>query len=748
MKYLFKVLGSGFVLVGAIVATPSSTGLQAQENQLEEIVVTARYRAESVQDIGASISALGSDQIRSLGLSTLGDLAAFVPGLNLADRGPGRNDVNVRGIGRVIGFQDLAPVPQSVGVYYDDVPVNITAGAQLDVLFFDIEHVEVLRGPQGTLYGESSTGGTILYKGADPVLSEFSGRVEAEVVTISGGGTAFGVRGVLNIPLAEDKVALRLLVNRHALDGFIDNATFGVADLNDFETHHFKATLMAEPSDKFRIRLSGIYEDRNGGSPWLIAGDPSDKEFRTFDNLNDFIDQEYSLFSFRADYDFGNLDLQWITGYFERSIDRELHDSVPAAFVSSITVPVLGVVADGTSVDETDYEQFTQEIRLVSQNDGPFNFTLGGFYKNYDQIITGWATSDALLLLGLPTNFVYNVYVYDSAGEQYSGFGEVYYQANDRLRLTAGVRYHDETIDIFSPPNDFASFGLTLPSIDSQVKVSKWLPKASIEFFPNENALLFASVSSGIRNGNTNFTSTLGFAQLFGIDVSGKEAYGDDEVIAYEIGAKMTLMDNRMTLNGAVFYNDWKDLQVQVAQATLSLIENVGSAHTLGVELEANVIVSDQLSLFFLGNWTEAETDEDFIINLDTSPPGIAPKGTRIPYTPKYTFATGMQFTTAISDNAQLSFRGTFRYTGDYVTTFPETVELGDFGILDLSAALEFGNWVATLRLDNALDKNEIVSFAEFNNFLAGGNVPPGVDFNELYINRPRTVSLNLAYRF
>ena len=140
------------------------TQAYAQEETLEEVVVTARFRSESVQDIGASITAMGSEQIESLGLATVGDLAAFAPGLNLADRGPGRNDVNVRGIGRLIGFQDLAPTPQSVGVYYDDVPINIAAGTQLDVLFFDIDRVEVLRGPQGTLYGESSTGGTVLYK--------------------------------------------------------------------------------------------------------------------------------------------------------------------------------------------------------------------------------------------------------------------------------------------------------------------------------------------------------------------------------------------------------------------------------------------------------------------------------------------------------------------------------------------------------------------------------------------------------
>ena len=126
-------------------------------------------------------------------------------------------------------------------------------------------------------------------------------------------------------------------------------------------------------------------------------------------------------------------------------------------------------------------------------------------------------------MIGLPTNLLYDVYVYDSETEQVSAFGEIYYQLNEQLTLTAGLRYHDETIDVVSPPNNFSSFGLTLPPVDTSVDVDEWLPKFSIEYTPNEDMLFFAGVSTGIRNGNTNFTSTLGFAELFGIDVTGKE---------------------------------------------------------------------------------------------------------------------------------------------------------------------------------------------------------------------------------
>ena len=726
------------------------TQAYAQEETLEEVVVTARFRSESVQDIGASISAMGSEQIESLGLATVGDLAAFAPGLNLADRGPGRNDVNVRGIGRLIGFQDLAPTPQSVGVYYDDVPINIAAGTQLDVLFFDIDRVEVLRGPQGTLYGESSTGGTVLYKGKDPVLSEFGGQIEADVNSIDGGGTEYGIRGVVNIPLSNDKAAIRLLANRTAQDGFIDNSTYGADDLNDFETNHYRATLLAEASENLTFRVSGIYEERDSGATWLESGDPSNKEFLFFDNRDDYIEEEYSLVSFRADWQLDNLNLQWVTGYFDRSIERDVYDAVPAAFITSLTLPA-GIAADGRSQDQTDYEQLSQEIRLVSQFDGSLNFVAGAFYKDSDQIITGLATSEELLLLGLPTNLLYDVYVYDSETEQVSAFGEIYYKLNEQLTLTAGLRYHDETIDVVSPPNNFASFGLTLPPVDTSVDVDEWLPKFSIEYTPNEDMLFFAGVSTGIRNGNTNFTSTLGFAELFGIDVTGKETYGDDAVTAYEVGAKFNLLDNALTLNGSVYYNDWEDLQVAVAQATLGLIENVGDAYTMGFELEARWSVSDQVSLFALGNWTEAETDEDFVTNLDSAPPGITPEGTDIPYTPEYTLATGAEYSLNFGSDSQLVLRGTYRYTGDYATAFEDNAPvLGGFGVLDLAAAYSTNNWRATLRLSNATDENEIVSLGEFDSaaLSSGGILPPGLSYNQTYTNRPRTLSLNVSYTF
>jgi len=749
-----KSVNSGFLQLSIIAGIlGGSPLLQADDFLIEEITVTARFKSESVQDIGAAISAIGADQMEALGISTAGDLAAFSPGLNMADRGPGRNDMSIRGIGKVIGFQDLAPVSQSVGVYLDDVAVNVAAGSQMDILFFDLDRVEVLRGPQGTLYGESSTGGTILYKTRDPNLTEVGGQIDVNVDAISGGGTEFGARAALNLPLVEDKVGLRLVANRTAMDGFIDNPTVGEKDLNDFETEHFRATLLAHLSDDLKFRLTAITEDRESGAPWIVSGDPSRKEFTTFDNSQDFINDEYELISARFDYDFGDYNFQSITGMYDRSIERELHDGVPAAYIASLTLP-FGVVADGRSFDTTDYKQYTQEFRLVSQFEGPFNYTAGLFYKTYEQTIEGYATSDALLLFN-PTNIVYDVYVYDSEAKQISAFTEFYYDISDQLTMTLGIRYHDEEIDVQSPPNDWVSFGLTLPAVDSTVKVDDFLPKFSLEYAMDNNTLIYGSVSKGLRNGNTNFTSTLGFAQLFGIDVAGKETYGEDEVLAYEVGSKMSFMDGALTVNTALFYNDWTDLQVSVTQATLSLIENVGSAHTMGFEVEANWMVNDNLTLFLNGNWIEAEIDEDFVVDLDSTPPGIASKGTEIPFTAEYTFAIGGQYQQELSSmDATFFVNSAYKYTGEYAIEFGSdatgTDKLGGFGILDLSMGIQTEQWLVTLRADNLLDNNEITSMVDYDSIATstGGVLPAGVSYNENYTNRPRTLSLNVSYTF
>jgi outer membrane receptor protein involved in Fe transport len=183
---------------------------EAGRDALEEIVVTARYREASVQDLGISIRAFDEDELNRLGITDLSGLARFTPSLNIQERGPNRNEMNIRGVSNFLVTQDLVPSSRPVGMYLDESPVNTLGGSQMDVRVWDLERVEVLRGPQGTLFGEGSSAGAVRYFTRDPDLSRFEGRIEAEALSASGGDTAFNVRAAVGVPLVDDRLGLRV----------------------------------------------------------------------------------------------------------------------------------------------------------------------------------------------------------------------------------------------------------------------------------------------------------------------------------------------------------------------------------------------------------------------------------------------------------------------------------------------------------------------------------------------------------
>ena len=740
---------------------------------VEEIVVTARFREESAQDVGASISAYGEQAIRDLGVENMSDLAFVTPGLNLQDRGPNRNEISVRGVGRLVFPQDLLPVSNAIGTYFDDVPLNINIGTQIDMRFFDLERVEVLRGPQGTLFGEGAEGGAVRYVSKDPSLEAAQAIVEADFNRVSHGESAFGARAALSIPLARDRAGLRLVVNRVTQGGFVDNVATGTDDINDFEAVNVRAVFLAEPNDRFRIRLVATHEEMDQDTFWFVTGDPDDLELDFFSD-DGFVEDDYDLVSANLSYDFGPLKVESITSYLERDRHRYQIDNVFGGLNTVAVTFAFGSFTRGDTFadDKTSWEQFSQEVRLLSDFDGPFNFVAGLFYRDFDLEITGTNCSPVYLAVGFPAECGDDIFAVlnpsgeprgltTNSGEQISAFFEATWSINDRLRLIAGLRSHNEDVDLATGGATFSLFGFsTVGALSESASINELLPKVGLEFDLSDAALLYLTYSAGARNGNLNSPITMAQIEAaFGPGSSDRyRTYHPERTDAIELGVKSLLLDGTLQFNASAYYNIIDDMQAATFPGGLfAILENVGDGHAVGGDLEVTWRPTNSLLLFASLSVTEAENDDEFIFrdNLPPLPKVITPEGTDNPYTPKTSLSAGAQYAWAIEGmgpGTNLVFNVNLQHTGKYKITFEgDAEELGNFQTLNASIGLVADRWEINLRADNLLDNIEVVSIQELDSDLSpflGPLQPADYSFNEVSHNRPRTLSLTARYSF
>ena len=378
----------------------------------EEIVVTARFREESVQDIGASIASMTSEDFERKGINSISELSSLVPSLNIQERGPNRNEISIRGIGRSLFQQDLTPAPPNIGVYFDDVPVNVVVGSQLDIRSLDLHRVEVVRGPQGTLYGEGAQGGAIRYFSNDPDFSDFSDfglDLSVNANSVTDGSTEYGGTVTVNVPFADQAAALRLSMGRYAQDGWVDNSFDGGSNNNDYEATVFRGVLLFEPNDNWRVRLSGHFEDFEQGSFISVnPQDPDSREFCCAGTSDNFVEEDSTILSAKVSYEFEKFTVESITSYYERNRERRVFDHffTNNELVTTFFLDFFGASAavfggpfpinDPAvhSLNDFGWEQFSQEFRIVSNFEGRINFVAGAFYRDFEFDQTATTESD------------------------------------------------------------------------------------------------------------------------------------------------------------------------------------------------------------------------------------------------------------------------------------------------------------------------------------------------------------------
>lgn len=750
----------------ALMATPNMAWAQdSAPAEEDEIVVTATLRESSIQDVPFSVNAQTQEDIERTGATSLEDIGRNVAGMSVQNLGPGQSQVSLRGVSAGQIVRDQPGVKEQVGVYLDDSVISLSLFTP-DIDLFDLNRVETLRGPQGTLFGSGSVGGTIRYISNQANSHDFEGAIEGNVNSVTDGGIGGHLKGMINVPLVEDRLGLRVVAYHTEYAGFIDALREGggvTEDVNDGTRSGFRASLSITPNANLTITPRILYQHLevngfNRQERFNLFANPftTTRPAVTFSDREQFLllDEEFSDETFLSDlsinYDLGNVELTSITSYLHRNI---LASRDASALTGSVSVdlgfPPAAVLLPSNLRDTTEFSQFTQELRLASDTDSPFQWLVGAFYsdveRNYRQRLPtpgydaftdatlGAGTSTAVAN-GFPSDSPYNSDLpYDI--RQWAIFGEGSYEVNERLNITIGARYYQ-----FDEARDFVSGGLFANGDNRHDETSSngVTPRIIASYDLTPEIALNVQASQGFRLGGVNDPLNLPLCSvddeaIFG----GFQSYDDETSWNYEAGVKVTR--SRYTFNAAAYYNEISDLQVTLDAGSCSsrISFNVPEAHAAGIEVEFGWEPIDGLQLSFAGGFVEAEFDSTVTTGLGAVIGGIQ-KGNRLASVPEYqaaataayywpiNFGEGMEAFLAGSvqhvgsrftqPSDQLSGAGNFASSlpfggalGTEVTALD--LELDAYTLVNLSAGIQNDEWGVTLFLNNATDENANLSF-------------------------------------
>ncbi|HBS36688.1 MAG TPA: TonB-dependent receptor, partial [Parvularcula sp.] len=760
----------------------------------DEIIVTATKRAQSLQDVPFSVNAQTEEDIQRTGSQNLEDLSRNVAGLSIQNLGPGQSQVGLRGVSAGQIVRDQPGVKEQVGVYLDESVISLSLFTP-DLDLFDLNRVETLRGPQGTLFGSGSIGGTIRYITNQPVLGETSGMVEGNINYIDGGEEGGHVKGVINLPLG-DKAAFRLVGYWTEYAGFIDALREGGGrskDVNDGQRSGFRASLRWEPTENLAITPRFVYQDVdvdgfNRQEVFNLFANPftTTRPAVTFNENEQFLllDEQFrdqtSIGDVTVELDAGPVDFTSVTSFTNRDI---LVSRDASALTGSVSVdlgfPDAAVLLPSNLKDRTELETFTQEARLASDYEGRIDWLLGVFYSEIDRdysqrlptpgydaftdAVLGAGTS-AAVANGFPADSPFNSDLpYDI--EQFAAFVETTIGITDALNLTAGTRYYDfEETRVITTGGLFANGDAGVVNTTSSDGFS---PRFILSYDVSDALTLNAQASKGFRLGGVNDPlntplCTPDDLALFG----GFQDYDDETLWNYEGGAKYK--SGPFTANIAGFYNDVKNLQVTVDAGSCSsrISFNVPEAHTFGAEFELGYEPVAGLALTLAGTWLESEFDSTLPNNVTADPTDVIGgirDGNRLASVPQFQIAATASYDfTVASHDAFIA--ATFQHVGarftqpgdqegnprSFVSGLPfggapgtdATVldlELPDYQIVNLTAGMDFENWSLLAYINNLTDENALLAFDRER----GGRARLG-----FHVNQPRTFGMTARFRF
>jgi len=695
----------------------------ANEAVLEEVLVTARKRVETIQDVPFSISAVTEREMRNRGIQTIEDISRNVASFSVQNLGPGQSQVAIRGASAGQIVRDQPGVKEQVGVYLDESVISLSLFTP-DIDLYDMNRVEVLRGPQGTLYGSGSLSGTVRYITNQPDQTEQAYGFESGINTIADGGTGFSVKGYLNSPMG-DSAASRLTFYYEDIPGWIDSHQPDGSvndDYNDGQRYGGRVAFKINTSDNLTITPRFIFQnvDMDGWNRrdlFNILANPhtttrpavnigEDENFTQFDEP--FTD-EFFLGDLSLVYELANgLELTSITSYTSRSI-LVVRDAT--ALTGSITGGTFPAAIPGFPFDEavytldaplddfTNVDGWTQELRIAGGSDG-FDWVAGLFYSAFERhygqrlLVEGFETASGWVdLVGAgtagfiaPTNGLFwSDLLYDF--DQLAVFTEATWAITDNFNLTGGVRYYDfDESRVQSFDGIFAAPGTNV----GDTQADGFAPRVMADWAVSDSLNFNAQISKGFRLGGINDPLNVPLCTPQDlVTFGGRGNWEDEELWNYEIGLKSVIMGGRGTFNVAVFYQDIDDLQATVTAGSCSsrVVFNVPEAHSSGVEFELAAQQTDQFDWAITASYIEAELDST-LTSTDSAGNvtvvGGIQDGNRLATVPELQAAAAATYTWPAFTDWEGYVTGLVQYIDDRYTQIGDQAE--GFGTVSLLA--------------------------------------------------------------
>jgi outer membrane receptor protein involved in Fe transport len=680
----------------ALTALPLAQASQEQGRQLEEVLVTAQKREQRLLDVPMSVTAFTGEALAQKGITNLQDLSFSVPGMSLREDGPGSYVIFMRGLANTDSNGAL------VSVYLDESPLSLTGYDQLDMRPIDLQRVEILKGPQGTLYGQGAIAGTVRFITNKPNFEGVNGDIKASYASVDDGDSREALTGTINIPVVKDTFALRLAGTVERGGGWQDQPEAGIRDGNNQDLEHFRASALWNLGDRLTATAM-IQTHRNESELGLGYEEPDRTVAVAVDPATRLLPKkyDYDLYSLNLNFDFGFADLISATTYVDHS-----HQYPFTYFGTDETV--YGGDLEGNDDRWLEAEQLSQELRLVSSGDGRLQWAVGGIYQDLERDF--FAISDTLyfgiLYEDAPYTSNYTI-------ESYAVFGDVSYDLTERLNVGVGVRYYED---------DQSSFDGTETEEDGFDSTD---PRIYVSYSLSDEANVYASVGTGFRSG--------------GFNRGELPNYGPESVTSYELGTKASLFDGTLDLEISGYYTEYDDMLrrglVFVDNAFLSLTSNIGNVEVKGIEGAVSWVPIDGLTL----NATASHIDSEVVEVNSIDATNIA--GDPTDYVPEFSYSLGAHYAFNWFGTLPGYIRADYNYRDavNYVdrSSFPTEnlpQQSDDISLLDARIGLDWSTLSFEMFATNLTNENKYID--------------PYWGWKNANRTRPRTLGVEVTYRF
>jgi iron complex outermembrane recepter protein len=748
---ILVAISSLATLLASPTITQASTGIvsgasadDSTGSEIPDIVVTARKATERLQDTPMSVAVITADTIEKTSAATLVDLGRETPGLIIVSAAPGQNQVILRGLSgnNTVGFY-LDDTPLSIGIGNAVQPTNF----DMDPALFDLDRVEVLRGPQGSLYGASSFGGTVRYITNQPNLNEEHVTAKVTASGTDGGGFNEEVDGLINQPIIPGNLAVRAMVFDRNNSGYIDqyptdpNNYLAVVpgpvdgNINTEQTFGGRIAIEAKPADEFSANLAAYYQHMDLGAPFTFDSPPGSFSDPIQSRLvREPSTDQVQLYTLTLQADVQPVSFTSSTSYMDRYVFNAEDDSKDLYFFFP-----QGAVYPSTLYAEAGNHNFVEEMR-ASGAAGPVHGVVGLFYAHAVAYGTlNWPTTPQYEAAfgSEPVYYNWN----DFLDVQKAAFGELNIDLLPGLQATLGDRVYRQSQRYTVYINGIFNGGIETPTSSHTSDARGTTPKYGLSYHVTQDILTYATVAKGYREGGPLYPLPSTCAEdLAALGLSTPPtAYKPDSIWNYEWGAKTEWLEHRLMMNGAVYYIDWKNIQQNITLPTcgFGFVGNFGKPSSKGGEFEMNYNPTRPLKLTLSFSYNEAK--------LTSTIPGAAGQaGQTLEYAPRWMGAASAEYTRAIDADTSAYLRGDFSFTSREDTSYNSQsiyYNIAGYSLLNLRLGVKHLRWSGGLFVTNALDKR-----AESELPLSNGIDLPTQ--RRIALNRPRTIGLDIRFDY